>query len=69
MAIQAPLANLVISTTTSTVPDIAAPTALIVRLRSIRPRTRRSRSVLSSRFQWMIMPIWLVVNDTNTPTM
>ncbi|GMA85285.1 hypothetical protein GCM10025868_05350 [Angustibacter aerolatus] len=68
MAIHAPFRNLVMSTTTSTVPDIPAPTALITRARSMAGFSLDS-AVRSSRFQCRIMPIWLVVNETNTPTM
>ncbi len=58
-----------ISTTTSTTPVTPAPSALMTRLRCIRRRWLRSDVVRRLRFQCRIMPIWLVVNDTNTPTM
>ena len=42
---------------------------LITRDRFILARTTGSVSVRSSRVQCRTMPIWLSVNDTNTPTM
>ena len=56
-------------TTRRTVPDIAAPTALMTRERFIRARTFGSVSTLRCRFQCRIMPLWLSVNETKTPTM
>ena len=55
------------STTTSTVPVQRKPMVLITRERSIRRRSCGSVSVRSSRVQCRTMPIWLSVNDTNTP--
>ena len=43
--------------------------ALMTRERFIFDRTAGSVSVRSSRVQCRTMPIWLNVNDTNTPTM
>ena len=61
--------ELVDRTTTSTAPVIVRPRALITRDRCIRRRSPGSVSVRSSRFQCRTMPVWLVVNDTKTPTM
>ena len=61
--------NFVSRTTTSTVPDIVAPTALMTRLRIIRAGPAGDRSRRRWRFQCRTMPIWLSVNDTKTPTM
>src|SRR5690349_9683931 len=63
MAYPAPCTNLVSSTTTSTIPDIVAPMALMTRLRCIRVRSARSRSRRRCRFQWRIMPVWLSGNE------
>ncbi len=68
-AIQAPSANLLTTTMTSTAPVTQAPTVLIVRDLIIRNRRDVSVAVRSSRFQCRIMPVWLQVNDTKTPTM
>ena len=46
-----------------------APTPLMTRLRFIRARSLGSRSVRRCRFQCRIIPVWLSVNDTKTPTM
>ena len=54
---------------TSTVPVQIRPTVLMTRDRIIFRRTAGSVSVRSSRVQCRTMPIWLSVNDTNTPTM
>ena len=68
--IHAPLANLVISTMTSTTAvkhgadRVDRPGALIMRR-----RTARSVVVRSSRFQCRIMPVWLQPNETKTPMM
>ncbi len=67
--IHAPCTNFVTSTITSTSPVTDRPTALIARLRIIRRRTARSVSVRSSLVQCRTMPVWLAVNETNTPTM
>ncbi len=69
IAIQAPAVNLVMSTTTSTVAVITRPTVLITRDCIIRRRAFGSVSVRNNRVQWRTMPVWLSVNDTNTPTM
>ena len=53
---------------TSTTPVIAAPKPLIAWERRIRLRSAGSVSVASSRFQCRSMPIWLSVNEVNTPT-
>lgn len=58
-----------ISTITSTTPVQVRPTALTVCERRIRRRLAGSVSLASNRFQCRIMPAWLTVNDTNTPTM
>ena len=70
IAIQAPCANFVMSTITRTVPVVSE------RERADRPPPhacaaigRRRASVRSSRFQCRTMPVWLRVNETNTPTM
>jgi hypothetical protein len=68
-AIQAPSANLLITTMTRTAPVTNAPTVLMVLDRIIRSRWALSVVVFSSRFQCRIMPVWLQVNETNTPTM
>ena len=69
IVIQAPARNLVTSTTTSTTAVKVSPIALITRERSIRRRTAGSRSVFRCRVQCRIMPSWLRLNDTKTPTM
>ena len=69
IAIHAPSRNFVTSTTTSTSPVTESPTALMTRLRTIRARADGSVSVRSSRVQCRTMPVWLRVNETNTPTM
>ena len=56
-------------TTTSTVAVIARPTLLITRERCIRARVLGSVSRRRCRVQCRIMPVWLIVNDTKTPTM
>ena len=62
--------NFVISTMTSTTPVSDPPTALMV-WRAAHPAARRPGrvSVRSCRFQCRTMPVWLSVNETNTPTM
>ena len=45
-----------------------APTALTTRLRRMRRRAAGSVSAPRWRFQWMIIEIWLSVNEMNTPT-
>jgi hypothetical protein len=69
MVIHAPARNLVISTTTSTTAVKLSPIELITRDRIIRRRSAGSRSVFRWRVQCRIMPSWLRLNDTNTPTM
>ena len=70
IAIQAPCRNFVISTMTSTTPVTARPNALIARdCASSGAALAGSVSVRSSRVQCRIMPVWLSVNDTKTPTM
>ena len=69
IVIQAPSRNLVISTITSTTAVNARPMALISRERIIRRRAAGSRSVARCRVQCRIMPSWLRLNDTKTPTM
>ena len=69
IAIHAPATNLVTTTMISTVPVQMKPIVLITRERIISRRTAESVSVRSSRVQCRTMPIWLSVNDTNTPTM
>ena len=69
IAIQAPARNLVTSTITKTTAVIARPKVLISRERCIRRRTAGSVSFFSSRVQCRIIPSWLRLNDTKTPTM
>ena len=69
IAIHAPATNFVTTTMISTVPVQRRPIALITRDRIMWRRTAESVSVRSSRVQCRTMPIWLSVNDTNTPTM
>ena len=69
IAIQAPSRNLVISTTTSTSPVTDRPTPLMTLLRFILARFAGSCSLRSRRVQCRTMPVWLRVNETNTPTM
>src|SRR6267378_1577487 len=69
IAIHAPARNFVTTTMISTVPVQMKPTVLITRERIIPRRTAESVSVRNSRVQCRTMPIWLSVNDTNTPTM
>ena len=69
IAIQAPSRNLGVSTTTSTGAVIARPTLLITRERIIRARTFGSVSSRRCRVQCRIIPVWLIVNETKTPTM
>ena len=57
-----------ISTVTSTTPVITAPNPLISCARRIRRRSLGSVSVARCRRQWRTMPVWLSVNETNTPT-
>ena len=57
------------STTSSTVPVHRKPMVLTTRERIIRRRSAGSVSVRRYRVQCRTMPIWLSVNDTNTPTM
>jgi hypothetical protein len=45
------------------------PTALMIRERNIRRRTAGLRSVPSARVQCRIMPSWLRLKETKTPTM
>src|SRR6185312_9375888 len=67
--IQAPLTNLVTSTITSTVAVNAAPTELITLIRFMLLRADGSVVTFSSRFQCLIIPVWLQTNETNTPMM
>ena len=69
IAIQAPARNLVISTTTSTTAVKVSPIALITRERCILRRSAGSSSVARCRVQCRIMPSWLRLNETKTPTM
>ncbi len=69
MAIHAPATNLVTRTTNNTAPVDSNPTVLTTRERIILRRTRGSVSVRSNRVQCRTMPIWLSVNEMNTPTM
>ena len=69
IAIQAPARNLVTSTMTRTVAVMPRPIELTVLDRFIRARWAGSCSVLRCRFQCRIMPSWLRLNETNTPTM
>ena len=61
--------NLLITTMTRTAPVTQAPMVLIARDRIIRSRPAASVVVRSSRFQCRIMPVWLQVKETKTPTM
>ena len=56
-------------TISSTVPVATNPTVLTTRERIIVRRTAGSVSLRSSRVQCRTMPIWLNVNEMNTPTM
>ena len=69
IAIQAPARNLVTSTITNTTAVIARPKVLMARERYILRRTAGSFSVFRCRVQCRIMPSWLRLNDTKTPTM
>ncbi len=69
IVIQAPAKNLVISTITSTTAVKVRPIALMTRERNIRRRSAGSFSVFRCRVQCRIMPSWLRLNDTKTPTM
>ena len=69
MAIHAPARNLVISTTNKTAPVESKPTVLTTRERIILLRARGSVSVRNNRVQCRTIPIWLRVNEMNTPTM
>ena len=69
IAIQAPARNLVTSTITSTTAVNARPNVLIARDRIIRRRAAGSFSVRRCRVQCRIMPSWLRLNETKTPTM
>ena len=69
IVIQAPARNLVTSTITSTTAVKVSPIALITRERNIRRRTAGSFSVFRCRVQCRIMPSWLRLNETKTPTM
>ena len=69
IAIHAPARNLVTSTITRTDAVIARPKVLITRERNIRRRTAGSLSVLRWRVQCRIIPSWLRLKETNTPTM
>ena len=70
IAIQAPARNLVSSTITKhRRRSSPRPKVLIARERNIRRRTAGSVSVFRCRVQCRIMPSWLRLNDTKTPTM
>ena len=69
IAIHAPAMNLVTSTTISTAPVQMNPMVLITRERIIRRRSAGLVSVRRCRVQCRTMPIWLSVNEMNTPTM
>ena len=69
IAIQAPARNLVTSTITKTTAVMASPKVLIARERYIRRRTAGFRSVRRWRDQCRIMPSWLRLKETKTPTM
>ena len=60
---------LVTRTTISTAMVITRPKPLIARLRCMRRRSAGSVSVRSSLVQCRIMPDWLMLKDTKTPTM
>ena len=68
-AIQAPATNLVTMTTSSTAPVATNPIVLTIRERIIVRRAAGSVSLRSNRVQCRTMPIWLRVNEMNTPTM
>lgn len=61
--------NFVTRTTTSTRPVKNAPKVLMARERTMWRRLAWSFSVRRWRFQCRTMPVWLSVNETNTPTM
>ena len=69
IAIQAPARNLVISTITSTTAVMPRPKVLISRERNIRRRSAGSCSVFRCRVQCRIIPSWLRLKETKTPTM
>ena len=69
IAIQAPARNLVSSTTTKTTRSSPRPKVLIARERNIRRRAAGSFSVFRCRVQCRIMPSWLRLKETKTPTM
>ena len=69
IVIHAPARNLVISTITRTTAVNPRPKVLMARDRIIRRRTAGSRSVRRCRVQWRIMPSWLRLKETKTPTM
>jgi hypothetical protein len=69
IAIHAPARNLVSSTTTNTEAVIARPKLLITRERIIRRRAAGSVSFFRCRVQCRIMPSWLRLKETKTPTM
>ena len=69
IVIQAPARNFVTSTITSTTPVNDRPIVLIMRERCMRRRSAGSVSVFRCRVQCRIMPSWLRLNDTKTPTM
>ena len=68
IAIHAPSRNFVISTVISTTPVIAAPKPLMAWARRMRRRAAGSVSVARWRRQCRTIPVWLSVNETNTPT-
>ena len=68
--IHAPCVNLVVSTSTNTMPVIVQPTALTTRLRRMVLRSAADNSGLRNRrVQWRTIPVWLIVKETNTPMM
>ena len=69
IVIQAPARNLVTSTITSTTAVIPSPNVLIARDRIIRRRSAGSLVDFSRRVQCRIIPSWLRLNETKTPTM
>ena len=69
IAIQAPARNLVSRMTTNTTAVMQRPNVLITRERIMCRRWAGSVSVFRCRVQCRIMPSWLRLNDTKTPTM
>ena len=67
--IQAPCANLVISTTTKTSAVAAAPSPLMACLCLRDLRSRGLSSTAIARDQWRTIPVWLSVKERKTPRM